>query len=260
MTISPGAWPAVDQPDDLRRLGQALWMMVGQPIEPGHLLWARGPLGANGDTLLWKALSEAGAVREPDFVLRPRQLATFLSGLWSEATDAESATKLVWTLPRQLPVDGLARDGYVQAVIHLVESATDTLTLVSPYFEPMGMGRLHDGLLAALQRGVAVLVLTHGIEDLSSLASASLEALRRDSTGLAGLLRVLSVPPASQVFFHLKIVVADERRAIVGSANVTDKGFDTNLEVGVLLGSDAASEIEGVVRVAIASGLVKRAY
>jgi phosphatidylserine/phosphatidylglycerophosphate/cardiolipin synthase-like enzyme len=46
------------------------------------------------------------------------------------------------------------------------------------------------------------------------------------------------------VFFHLKIVVADERRAIVGSANVTDRGFDTNLEVGVLLKSEAANEID----------------
>ena len=74
------------------------------------------------------------------------------------------------------------------------------------------------------------------------------------------MVRVFTVSPVSQVFFHLKIVVADERRAIVGSANVTDKGFDTNLEVGVLLGGDAASEIERVVRVAMASGLVKRAY
>jgi phosphatidylserine/phosphatidylglycerophosphate/cardiolipin synthase-like enzyme len=235
-------------------------MMVGQPIDPGRLLWARGPLGANGDTLLWTALCETGSVREPDFVLRPRQLATFLAGLWSEAPDLTDAALLVWTLPRQLAVDGLARDGYVQTVIHLVEAATDTLTLVSPYFEPVGMGRLHEGLLAALQRGVAVTVLAHGIEDLSSLASASLEALRRDSVGLPGLLRVLTVSPLSRVFFHLKIVVADERRAIVGSANVTDKGFDTNLEVGVLLGSDAANEIERVVRVAIGSGLVDRAY
>ena len=58
----------------------------------------------------------------------------------------------------------------------------------------------------------------------------------------------------------MRIVVADERNAIVGSANITERGFDTNFEVGVLLGQEAASEIERVVRVAIASGLVKKAY
>lgn len=130
MVISPNVWLGIDRPNGVRRMGQALWMMVGHPIEPSGLLWARGLLGANGDTLLWQALCEAGAVREPDFVLRPRQLAGFLCRLWSDEPDADDAARLVWTLPPQLASDGLSRDGYVQAVIQLVESATATLTLV----------------------------------------------------------------------------------------------------------------------------------
>lgn len=260
MIPSPYVQLNIERPDGIRRLGQALWMMVGRPIEPAGLLWARGPLGDNGDTLLWNALRDAEAIQEPDFVLRPRQLANFLCDLWSDRTDGDEATRLVWTLPANLPIDGLPRDGYVRAVIQLVESATVSVMFVSPYLEPMGMGRLHDVLLAALQRGVAVLILAHNVADLSSLASASLETLRRESVGLPGSLRVFTALPASHVFFHLKIVVADERAGIVGSANVTEKGFDANVEVGVLLGREAANEIERVVRVAIASGLAKEVY
>lgn len=260
MTILPGVWLAGERAEGVRRLGQALWMMIGQPIALSDLFWARGLLGANGDTLLWKALSDAGAVQEPHFVLRPRQLADFLCRLWSDGTHAEHAARLVWTLPAKLAIAGLERDSYVQTVIQVVESANATLTLVSPYLGPTGMGRLHAPLLEALQRGVAVLVLTHDVEDLSSIASASLESLRRESAGLPGELTVFTASAIPQVLLHLKIVVADARRAVVGSANFTSKGFGDNLEAGVLLGPDAAHEIARVIRATIECDLASKAY
>lgn len=259
MTISTGIGSRIERPDGVRRLGQALWMMVGQPVEFGGLLWARALLGTDGDTLLWRALCEHGAVQGPHFVLRPQQLATFLCSLWDEPC-IERGASLVWTLPPQLAIDGIARDGYLQRAIQTVESATANLTIVAPYFEPRGMGWLHDGLLGVLQRGVTVLMLTHNVEDLSSLASASLEGLRRDSVGQSGSLTVFTASPMLQALLHLKIVVADERRALVGSANVTGNGFSANLEAGVLLGPDAAREIGRVVQATIACGLVSRVY
>lgn len=250
----------IDRPDGVRRLGQALWMMVGQPVEQATLLWARGLLDGNGDALLWRALCEEGALREPDFVLRPRQLARFLCSLWGDEHDAERSGRLVWTLPEHLAVEGIACDGYLRAATELVESSVATLTLVSPYLESKGMGRLHRSLVEALHRGVVVRLLTHDVEDLSSLASVSLEALRRDSVGLAGSLTVFTALTTPQVLLHLKIIVADECKAIVGSANMTGKGFGSNLEAGVMLGQEAAIEIEKVVHATVAGALVKQVF
>lgn len=122
------------------------------------------------------------------------------------------------------------------------------------------MGRLHDSLLAALHRGLDVLMLTHDVEDLSTLASASLEALRRGSAGLPGSFAVFSALAMPQVFLHLKIVMADDEWVVVGSANVTGKGFGANMEAGVVLGRDAASEVRRVIQGLVASGLVQRVY
>ena len=251
----------IERPDGVRRLGQALWMMVGLPVEPDSLLWAQGLIGVNGDALLWKALVEERVLREPDFVLRARQLARFLCMLWDgDEEDIEQSSRLVWTVPESLVIDGIAPDSYLRAAIDLIESSVSTLTLVSPYLEPKGIGRLHKSLVEALNRGVIVRLITHDAEELSSLASTSLEALRRDSMGLAGPLNVFTTSANSRMLLHMKIIVADECKAIVGSANVTGNGFGANLEAGVVLGQEPAIEIEKIVRTTIEAELVNQIF
>lgn len=250
----------IERPDGVRRLGQALWMMVGLPVEPSSLLWTRGLMGVNGDTLLWKALIEERVLREPDFVLHARPLARFLCMLWHDEEDVEQSSRLVWTIPECLVIEDMALSSYLQAATELIESSVATLTLVSPYLEPKGIGRLHKSLVEALNRGVSVRLITHDAEELSSLASTSLEALRRDSMGLVGPLNVFTTSASSQMLLHMKIIVADECKAIVGSANVTGNGFGANLEVGVVLGQEAAIEIEKIVRTTIEAGLVNQIF
>lgn len=256
MTSAEEVSSRIARPDGVRRLGQALWMMAGQPVEQPALLWARGVLGPAGDSLLWSALCAEGVVSTPAFVVNPDRLARFLCWLWAGGPAPDMEGQLVWTLPTQMVVSGVARDSYVRAVQDVVNSAGQTLIIVSPYLEPKGMGLLHEGLVNALHRGVAVTILTHDVEDLSSLASASLSTLRSDSAGLPGSVTVLTATPVPQVLLHLKAVVADGSRAIIGSANVTGKGLGSNLEAGVVLGRAAATEIEHIVRTAVSRGIV----
>lgn len=256
MTAAEEVSSRIARPDGVRRLGQALWMMVGRPVELAALLWARGVLGPTGDSLLWSALCAEGIVCAPAFIVNPDQLARFLCWLWADGPRSEREGQLVWTLPTQLAISGVARDSYVRAAQEVVNSANQTLTIVSPYLEPKGMGLLHEGLVNALHRGVAVTIYTHDAEDLSSLASASLQALCSDSVGLPGSVKVLTATSVPQVLLHLKAFVGDGSRAILGSANVTGKGFGSNLEAGVVLGRAAATEIERVVQAAISDGIV----
>lgn len=256
MTAAEEVSSRIARPEGVRRLGQALWMMVGQPVELASLLWARGVLGPTGDSLLWSALHAEGIVGAPAFIVNPDRLARFLCWLWADGPEPDREGQLVWTLPAQLAVSGVVRDSYVRAAQKLVNSAYQTLTIVSPYLEPKGMGFLHETLVNALHRGVAVTILTHDVDDFSSLASASLKALRSDSAGLPGSVTVLTATSVPQVLLHLKAVVADGSRAILGSANVTGKGFGSNLEAGVVLGRAAATEIENVVRATISGGMV----
>jgi hypothetical protein len=248
----------IERPEGVRRLGQALWMMVGRLVDPGALIWARGLLGAEGDKLLWRALVDHGAILESSAELRPCQLADFLCHLWTNDSGQRPNRSLVWTLPGQLSIEGLDQDSYVKAVIEIIFGAKSTLMLVSPYLDPPGMGLLSEALLAAVHRGVAVMLLTHEAEDLSSAASSAIESLRRECVGLTGAFTLYAASEFAQVLLHLKVVIADSARAIIGSANLTGKGLRSNLEVGAVLGCDEAVEITRLIREAVSSGLIRR--
>lgn len=252
----------ITRPDGVRRLGQALWMMAGGQVDASAMLWAKGPFGPNGDLLLWTALVENGCIDRPAGTLNAGALCTFLRRLWNpvEATPTRSEGDLVWTLPSGLEVGGVQADSYVQEAVLAISQSSTTVLLVSPYLEPRGVGRLVDALLEALSRSVSVTVVTHEADDLSSMASSALKQLRRESVGLPGRLTVFTVAATPQVLLHLKILTCDGKRALVGSANVTGKGFGHNLEAGVVLGEEQAREIERVMQTVITKGLVKPAF
>ena len=82
---------------------------------------------------------------------------------------------------------------------------------------------------------------------------------RADAIGYAGIGRWLSERGVRVVnyglvrlgggreSFHAKVVLADDRRAYVGSANLTGWSYDYSMELGVVLEGQAAAEIAEVV-------------
>lgn len=245
--------------DDIRRLGQALWMMVGLPVDRARLFWARSLLGIDGDQLLWTALLECGALAGADPALKPAGVAELLCSLWESDSVKPEAGRLIWTLPPQLNRPDL-EDSYYRGARSLVDGATRTLTIVSPYLEPKGIGRLLEPLVGALHRGVGIVLITHDADVRSSLASAALEELRRAATGLAGRLVVYTAVNAEDTLLHSKLIIADEERIALGSANITGKGLAFNFEAGALLGASAAREASQILAALLASNLVVRAF
>jgi phosphatidylserine/phosphatidylglycerophosphate/cardiolipin synthase-like enzyme len=246
----------LQKPDGVRRMGQALWMLVGEQINASRLLWARGLAEPVGDELLQQALREAGAIG-PDGRLMAAPLAGLLTRLWASSPDEDREPSLVWTLPPGIASVGVAPDGYVKAVVELILEAQMSLTLVSPYLEVRGIGRLQAALLSALQRGVHMRLFAQDLH-LSSQASAALEDLRQETRSAPGRLIVYESDPT--VLMHLKAVIADDARAVIGSANVTHSGFGSNLELGVTLGASAAMQISQVIQAAINLGVVRRVF
>jgi phosphatidylserine/phosphatidylglycerophosphate/cardiolipin synthase-like enzyme len=178
--------------------------------------------------------------------------------LWYE--NERVAGELLWTLPSKLAVKGVDTAGYLTAATEVVRTSQSRLLVVSPYLETEGVGRLQHELLEALQRGVAVKFVTHGAEVLGSWASTSLEDLRREAVELEGRLFVFCVPQATDVLIHSKVVVADGECGVLGSANLTGRGFGRNLETGVTIGAKAAAEIERVLAQAVECGLLVEVY
>lgn len=239
----------IQRPEGVRRLGQALWMMVGERLRSSEeLLWANSLLGAGGERLLWDAFQEWRCLSSEGKLLA-RPLADFLCAVWDGRS--ERSVALMWTLPQGLAVPGVDPTGYAKGVRALIRSSRERLTLLAPYLEIEGLGQLQDELLAALARGVSVVLATQDANSLGSWASDSLEPLRREARGLPGCLRVYTASATASVLLHSKLVVADSAWAVLGSANLTGNALLRNLETGVVVGARQAVEIECVVRTAI---------
>ena len=247
----------IHRPRGAQRIGQALWMLVGERVNAASLLWARSHLGEDGNSILMAALREGGCLTDGD-VLQARPLAEFLCLLWDAPAQTEVA--VLWTLPRGWATPGVDESGYVTSVLKLISQAHRRLLLVAPFIEPRGIGMLQRELLAALTRDVAVRVVTQDATSLGSWASQSLDSLRQEARGLPGRLTVFTAREDAGGLLHSKIVVADGTTAIVGSANLTANALSQNLETGVRFGAVLAADVERVIQGAIDAGTVTRAF
>jgi phosphatidylserine/phosphatidylglycerophosphate/cardiolipin synthase-like enzyme len=98
-------------------------------------------------------------------------------------------------------------------------------------------------------------VLTLDADDLASSQSVAVEELRREAERIGGSFLVYT--SATSFLLHAKLVVADRKRMILGSANLTRPGLSHNLEAGVVLGEREAGEIVGIIEGLMDSGLMK---
>lgn len=142
------------------------------------------------------------------------------------AVRAEQQIDVVWTGPES-DVDTVRLTS--QVVVGLIEEAQHQLLLASYATNPDE--RTLEVLGAAARRGVDITVLQERTEDnpgyrggFDPFASLPIRRL----VWPAG-----HRPPGSSL--HSKFIVVDDRIALVGSANLTGRALDSNIECGVLI-------------------------
>lgn len=147
----------------------------------------------------------------------------------------------VATLPREvaraLRLPALRQTAGV--LLELIDGASDEVVLAAPYVDAPGVETLHAALSGARMRGVDLTVITSPGRGVifASLANLAAPADR-------GGLRVAEVhTDVSSLGSHAKLLVADRRRAYIGSANFTAAGFGRNVEVGVRVEGAQVDEV-----------------
>lgn len=247
--------------DDLvSRVAAPLWSRVGRPLQLAELSWVRSLLGEKGPETLFQAISAFDALDQTG-ALNARGLSRFLAALLGETGPslprAQQLPELVWTLPNSHPAHTVRGRSYLESCTRLINEAKETLTLVSPFVDPAGIGTLSLPLLRALSRGVSVSLFAHDALNLGTPTSRALEDLRREAERTKTDLAVYSAEAGTgrdrtfNPLFHAKLVVCDDRALLLGSANLTSYALGSNFEAGVLLGEAAAKEalfiLEGIL-------------
>jgi phosphatidylserine/phosphatidylglycerophosphate/cardiolipin synthase-like enzyme len=125
------------------------------------------------------------------------------------------------------------------AISKLVHDSRQSLLMVS--FAAFGVADIVQELRLAARRGVRIdLVLESTADQGGTLhgpagAAAAFESIRHDVTFWTWPAGRRPLVGSSRAALHAKLVAADERIALLGSANPTDKALDYNLELGVII-------------------------
>jgi phosphatidylserine/phosphatidylglycerophosphate/cardiolipin synthase-like enzyme len=124
-------------------------------------------------------------------------------------------------------------------VTELIRDSRKSLLIVS--FAAFGVADVIHELRLAANRDVRIdLVLETTTASGGTLrgtveASAAFSAIRPNATFWVWPADRRPVINGSRAALHAKLIVADERVALVGSANLTDKALASNLELGVII-------------------------
>jgi phosphatidylserine/phosphatidylglycerophosphate/cardiolipin synthase-like enzyme len=183
----------------------------------------------------------------------PDYLSGLLTGaaLAMERTRQHQSVKVVWTGPESGAHSSRLT---AAAVIELIDSARQEILLVS--YATQTEPTIRDALQDAVTRGVSVTLLIERPEDNPGYSSA-----RTPFPGLRALR--LHWPAAERpphTSLHAKIIVVDDRIALVGSANLTSRAMEDNLECGILIqGGPQPRAIRDHITSLYAVGILRRA-
>lgn len=252
----------LSHPKALSSAAAALWARAGRALSVEDLQWASGLGRTDAPNLVWEGLLEVGAMRNG--ILEPVGVQRFLAELFHDNFSEATAppVRVVWTLPSGHPAARLRGQSLLAAALQLVDQAKHSLTITSPYIEARGVGMLLDPLVRAVDRGVHVTVLGSNLVNIGSAESRALEDLRRASEGRFGRLDIYSSVSASDAprdehpLLHAKLIISDERAALVSSANMTIYGQTSNFEVGACLEGGEVPELSTILRSLLESPLV----
>ena len=180
----------------------------------------------------------------------------YLAGLLTGAARAverarrHQSVSVVWTGPES----GVSSSRLTAAtVIELINAAQSEILLVSyaTHTEPS----INTALAAALARGVLVTLLAERHQDNPSYTASGmpfpgLSAFRLHWPASAR-------PPGASL--HAKVIVVDDKVALVGSANLTNRAMESNLECGILIrGGPQPRAIRDHITSLYAAGLLLR--
>lgn len=186
--------------------------------------------------------------------------------LAERAAPQGAKVSLVWTGPE-------GRSGWAQptgAMVRGLFERAERSVLVAGYSFDHGAEILEPLHAAMRDRGVAVSLFLYvdraprGTEDVAAWASAALATFLAKNWPFGPPHPELfydprTVMPGSVESLHAKCIVVDERVALLGSANFTDRGQTRNVEVGAVIDDEAfARALASQWRSAAAAGAFVR--
>ncbi|MFN3265912.1 MAG: phospholipase D-like domain-containing protein [Deinococcales bacterium] len=166
------------------------------------------------------------ALDEPALV---QEIAKVFDADWEGKDIDLRDSKLVWS-PSQTKADGTVRGNSRGKLLELIKNARESLLLEQ---QSMADEEVIREISSAAQRGVQVTLVGPPNELTNTYYIAGAERLRQAGVKVKYLLTN---------YVHAKAIIADKKRALVGSINLSGNSLDANRELSVILERETAGE------------------
>ncbi len=133
---------------------------------------------------------------------------------------------------------GLWAGSLMSCIHNLMDTAHQELLIMVPYWSVGGVKSLLRHMMRPSMEGVGVTILTRGRDELMEDGQLpAVDHLVTDFKRRGARVSVFSptLVEGKRSLVHAKVVIADRRRAYIGSANFSTSGIEQSLEVGVRL-------------------------
>ena len=167
--------------------------------------------------------------------------AEIASALVSAAVTAEgffeeNTVDILWTGPTTTAVPVRRME---QSLCELIDSAQKKLLIVS--FVAYKAEKVYAAIQSAIERGVRVSFLTEASKEHGGSLDVDPSDLLKKMFPNADFYRWENSDSSRPAVVHVKCAIADERRALVTSANLTGAAMDNNMELGLMISSRRVS-------------------
>jgi phosphatidylserine/phosphatidylglycerophosphate/cardiolipin synthase-like enzyme len=178
-----------------------------------------------------------------------------------EQTENQNLVDIAWTLPKELksPSD-IPEHSLAGLIKHTITLADHQLIFVSPFLELDGFKLLADPIKAASNRAVQIIIVSHDLDILDSPNHEVLKFLKKVVGSLQSFTSKVSEGDKEYSLLHAKVVIADDKYAVVSSANITKYGLGSHLEIGLGFSGDAVRKLKTLISNIIESNLVREVF
>mgnify|MGYP001057154170 CR=1 FL=1 len=128
-------------------------------------------------------------------------------------------------------------------LVRLLISAENRISMVNPFFDKEGIGKIMPYIKGVAERGVKIRIVTRPKHDASPEQETQLSQMVGELGEMCQLKRFGGAINGKPYHLHAKFMVSDSKSAYVGSANITETSLGNNVEVGIIFSGARAKSL-----------------
>jgi len=148
-------------------------------------------------------------------------------------------------------IDEIPYSSITGQMVEIIAGSEERVTVVNPFFTRDGLDLVVDSFVAATERGIQFELITRDILLGDRSNKPEMETLisrvRKDGNIANFDLLEIDSENFSDATLHAKLIIVDQRKAYIGSANLTDQSLQNAVEMGLYLEGPPVDQIVSYV-------------